>query len=212
MFRWPVFLILVIAGGYQQCAYPSSESALLNKLSILLSSHDNTTILRELASLQHEARQLTYQCSECPFDWYVLGRIEHEIARKSGGLAQLKAARLAKNALTRAARLDIRVAQGDALANLAQLYLETPSWPLSFGDKHKARQLLEEALVIAPQNISVLLVAGQLYLELGQTDKARRYLQMVVDTEPMNNALTHHLKITQASTMLTKINNKLLEQ
>ncbi|WP_188694853.1 hypothetical protein [Bowmanella pacifica] len=191
----------------QQVATP-----LLTQLAASMDEVDDANVLRTLARLQQEAEKYTHQCAQCAINWLVLGRINHELARQSGGLAQLRAARAARDALTRAAHLDVYVADGEALAELALLYLETPPWPLSFGDRRKAKQLIQEALVVGPEHVANHLAAARYYVDSGQTETARQHLLIAVNSAPDNEDPLYFLNLRQASTMLARINSKLLDR
>ena len=42
---------------------------------------------------------------------------------------------------------------GSAYNSLGVLYYKVPGWPVGFGDKAKARELLQKALAINPKGI-----------------------------------------------------------
>lgn len=198
---------LAVPAQAQQLATP-----LLTQLADSMDGTDGEQTQRVLIRLQQEAERYTHQCGDCAVNWLVLGRISHELARQSGGLAQLRAARSARDALTRAAHLDAYVADGEALSELALLYLETPPWPLSFGDAHKAKKLIDEALKVGPDNAANHLAAARYHLEKGQAQTAKKHLLLAVNASPDNDDPLYSLNLRQASTMLAKINSKLLEQ
>jgi tetratricopeptide (TPR) repeat protein len=55
--------------------------------------------------------------------------------------------------LLSAESIDPTVINGAVYTSLGSLYANVPGWPLSFGDKKKARTYLEKAISIAPNDI-----------------------------------------------------------
>jgi len=80
------------------------------------------------------------------------------LAMNLGELAQAEAPSLAAYRLVHevehefktAGELDERLDHAGPARNLGELYFQAPGWPLSIGNKHKAKELLERAVVLAP--------------------------------------------------------------
>jgi tetratricopeptide (TPR) repeat protein len=72
------------------------------------------------------------------------------------GFSMLKAGGVAKSArdrLLEAEKIDPTALQGSIYTSLGSLYAEAPGWPISFGDKDKARAYLQRALELNPNGI-----------------------------------------------------------
>lgn len=72
------------------------------------------------------------------------------------GFSMLKAGGVAKSArdrLLEAEKMDPSAMQGSIYTSLGSLYAEAPGWPISFGDKDKARAYLKHALELNPNGI-----------------------------------------------------------
>ncbi len=57
------------------------------------------------------------------------------------------------------------------------LYYKVPGWPLGFGDKDKARELLLKALALNPKGIDPNFFYGEYLLETRQPAEAVSYLE-----------------------------------
>jgi tetratricopeptide (TPR) repeat protein len=74
-------------------------------------------------------------------------------AGAKGGLGALSIAKAAKRQLEAALELDGSALNGSAYTSLGTLLYKVPGWPIGFGDKQRAEQLLKKALTIDPTGI-----------------------------------------------------------
>lgn len=74
-------------------------------------------------------------------------------AGAKGGLGALSLAKAAKQQLEAALKLDDKALKGSAYTSLGTLYYKVPGWPIGFGDKARAEELLKKALAINPAGI-----------------------------------------------------------
>lgn len=94
-------------------------------------------------------------------------------AGEKSGLGALGLAKQARALLESAIRIDGSVLDGSAYGSLGVLYYKVPGWPLGFGDKAKAGELLKKALAVNPNGID----ANYFYAEyLLETDRAAEAL------------------------------------
>ena len=109
--------------------------------------------------------------------------IESTYAGVKGGIGALKYAKLARKDLEHALSIDASALQGSAYTSLGTLYFKVPGWPIGFGDKEKARELLKKALAINPEGID----ANYFYGEFLRSEKlflsARDYLETALHAE-----------------------------
>jgi tetratricopeptide (TPR) repeat protein len=66
---------------------------------------------------------------------------------------------------------------------LGRLYHMAPGWPISVGNKTKALHHLEKAVEIAPEFFNNRLYLAELYIDIGNRDKAKRELEWMVDKD-----------------------------
>ncbi len=81
------------------------------------------------------------------------GIIKSSYAGKRGGLSALGLVKEARDALERAIKLDGTVLHGSAYTSLGALYYQVPGWPIAFGDRDKARELLQQGLSFNPDGL-----------------------------------------------------------
>lgn len=98
-------------------------------------------------------------------------------AGEKGGLGALGLVKQAKTLYEHAIKIDGQALDGSAYNSLGVLYYKVPGWPLGFGDKDKARELLQRALQINPKGIDANFFYGEFLIENKQTAEAVSYLE-----------------------------------
>jgi tetratricopeptide (TPR) repeat protein len=109
-----------------------------------------------------------------PLVWQAIITSSH--AQYQGLLAAGRSAKTARDELLAALKLDPDAMDGSAYTSLGSLYYKVPGWPLSFGDKDKARQYLQTALRLNPDGIDPNYFYGEFLLESGRKSEAASYL------------------------------------
>jgi len=99
------------------------------------------------------ARQVatTYPNHAEPLVWEAIAL--SSAAKAQGGFGALRKAREARDLLLSAEAIDPTVINGAVYTSLGSLYANVPGWPIGFGDKKKARDYLEKAIAVAPNDI-----------------------------------------------------------
>lgn len=98
-------------------------------------------------------------------------------AGEKGGLGALGLVKQAKTLYEHAIKIDGQALDGSAYNSLGVLYYKVPGWPLGFGDKDRARELLQRALQINPKGIDANFFYGEFLIESKQTAEAVSYLE-----------------------------------
>lgn len=70
--------------------------------------------------------------------------------------------------------------EGSACTRLGSLYYQVPGWPLGFGDRDKARELLGRALEINPHGIDANFFMGDFLYRIGDCEGAGRSLELAL--------------------------------
>ncbi|MEW6705397.1 MAG: tetratricopeptide repeat protein [Pseudomonadota bacterium] len=127
-----------------------------------------------LAAKAHAASQAHPGRSE-PLVWE--GIIVSSWAGEKGGLGALGLVKQAKALYEAAIRIDGKVLDGSAYNSLGVLYYKVPGWPIGFGDKDKARELLQKALTLNPAGLDANYFFAEYLAETGQGEQAVPYLE-----------------------------------
>lgn len=117
-----------------------------------------------------------------PLVWLAI--IESSHAKFAGGLGALDLIKQARQHLLDAEKLDATALDGSVYTSLGSLYAKAPGWPLSFGDKKKARVYLERALVQNPDGIDPNFFYGELLIASGETQRGRESLERALRAPP----------------------------
>ena len=134
-----------------------------------------------LAAKAHKASE-TFPGRSEPLVWE--GIVVSSWAGEKGGLGALSLVKQAKAMYEHAIQIDGKVLDGSAYNSLGVLYYKVPGWPLGFGDKDKARQLLQQALAINPQGIDANYFYAEYLVETKHADDAVPYLERALQASP----------------------------
>jgi len=132
---------------------------------------------KRFESLAAKARQVSESLPGRaePLVWE--GIILSSWAGEKGGLGALPLVKQAKALYEQAIRIDGNALEGSAYNSLGVLYYKVPGWPVGFGDKDKARELLQKALAINPQGIDPNFFFAEYLVETRHPDQAVAYLE-----------------------------------
>lgn len=158
------------------------------------------TVEEAVAELQHEWDVIKYQTAKAdrekryeslaekahkvsesfagrsePLIWE--GIVVSSLAGEKGGLGALSLVKRSKALYETAIQIDGNALDGSAYNSLGVLYYKVPGWPLSFGDKDKAREMIQKALAINPKGIDPNFFYGELLVETKHPDEAVTYLE-----------------------------------
>jgi len=134
-----------------------------------------------LAAKSHKVSE-TYPGRAEPLVWE--GIIVSSWAGEKGGLGALGLVKQAKALYESAIAIDGNALDGSAYNSLGVLYYKVPGWPVGFGDKAKAKELLQKALAINPQGIDPNFFYGEYLVETKQADQAVAYLERAINAPP----------------------------
>lgn len=126
-----------------------------------------------LAAKAHRLTETRPGRSE-PLIWE--GIVVSSLAGEKGGLGALGLAKQAKALFENAIRIDGSALEGSAYNSLGVLYHKVPGWPLGFGDKTKANELLLKALAVNPDGIDPNYFYAEYLVETGRPGEALSYL------------------------------------
>lgn len=164
---------------------------------------ERTRRFEALASRAHQVSETFPQRSE-PLVWE--GIIVSSLAGEKGGLGALGLAKHARSLYEAAIRIDGNVLDGSAYNSLGVLYYKVPGWPVSFGDKAKAEELLRKALAINPQGIDPNFFYGEYLAETKRPAQAIEYLERALQAPPRpGRAVADAGRRAEARALLEKI-------
>ncbi len=112
------------------------------------------------------------------------GIIVSSWAGEKGGLGALSLVKQAKALYESAIAIDGSVLEGSAYNSLGVLYYKVPGWPVGFGDKAKAKELLTKALTLNPKGIDPNFFYGEYLVETKQPQEAIAYLERALQAAP----------------------------
>jgi tetratricopeptide (TPR) repeat protein len=112
------------------------------------------------------------------------GIIVSSLAGERGGLGALSLVKQAKSLYEAAIQIDGNALDGSAYNSLGVLYYKVPGWPVGFGDKAKARELLQKALVLNPKGIDPNYFFAEYLVETRHAPEAVSYLERALQAPP----------------------------
>ncbi|MCZ8252263.1 MAG: hypothetical protein O9318_07320 [Hylemonella sp.] len=127
-----------------------------------------------LADKAHQVSMAHAGRSE-PLVWE--GIIVSSLAGEKGGLGALGLVKQAKALYEQAIAIDGQVLDGSAYGSLGVLYYKVPGWPIAFGSKAKAEDMLKKALAINPAGIDPNFFYGEFLIENDRTAEGVSHLE-----------------------------------
>ncbi|RZL97066.1 MAG: hypothetical protein EOP73_26355 [Variovorax sp.] len=134
-----------------------------------------------LAAKAHKVSE-THPSQAGPLIWE--GIIVSSWAGEKGGLGALGLVKQAKALYESAIAIDGDALDGSAYNSLGVLYYKVPGWPVGFGDKAKAKELLQKALALNPKGIDPNFFYGEYLVETKQPEEAATYLTRAIQAPP----------------------------
>jgi tetratricopeptide (TPR) repeat protein len=104
-------------------------------------------------------------------------------AKVISGWAKLNALKLvgqSKTLLLESIALNPNALHGSAYTSLGSLYYKVPVWPMSFGDKDKAKEYLEKSLEMNPKGIDSNYFYADFLYEQGRYGRAVEYFERAI--------------------------------
>lgn len=142
--------------------------------------------------------------------WIWSGIIKSSFAGAKGGLGALSLAKASKQDLEKAIALDQTSLQGSALTSLGTLYFKVPGWPVGFGDKDKARELLKKALTLNPDGIDPNYFYGLFLMEQKDYSQALAAMEKAKAAAPRpNRALADQGRHAEIDAAIAQIKKKM---
>lgn len=105
------------------------------------------------------------------------GIITSERASMASAFSALGLAKRARDILESAYKIDPARLDAGATTSLGVLYYRVPGFPIGFGDKDKARHLLEQAVKLAPNGLDAWYFYGDFLYAQSEWPKAAEVLQ-----------------------------------
>ncbi len=157
----------------------------------------------QFTALLKKAEQLNQQYPKAaePKIWQAI--ILSTRAAFQSPLDALSALDSAKLLLEQSIKINNRALDGSAYVTLGTLYLLAPSWPFSFGDTEKAKQLLSQAVSINPNGIESNYFYAKYLLSQDMEQEAQKYLEkaLAAPIRPKQKFADLHLKHEVQSTL-----------
>lgn len=112
------------------------------------------------------------------------GIIRSTYAGARGGLGALGEVKKARALFERAIELDPSAMQGSAYTSLGSLYYQVPGFPVGFGSKKKAGEMLQRGLEFNPDGIDSNYFYGDFLLHRGRYEEAVLAFEKAMQAPP----------------------------
>jgi tetratricopeptide (TPR) repeat protein len=132
---------------------------------------------KQMNALGEEADAVAARAPGIPEALIWDGIITSERASMASTFSALGLAKRARDILEQAYNMDPARMDAGATTSLGVLYYRVPGFPIGFGDKAKARQLLEQAVKLAPNGLDAWYFYGDFLYTENQYPKAIEVFQ-----------------------------------
>jgi tetratricopeptide (TPR) repeat protein len=180
--------------------------SLFAALALLVTAHANAGFDEDLAALQQRWATIRYemkgdeqkqqlekliveadqfaQKNADKADGYIWAAVVRgSLAEAVNGLSALSVVKEAKKDLEKALSIDPAAEDGYAYGVLGLLYSKVPS-VIAFGDKKKARELLQKGVEVSPNGMNINYFYAQFLFEQGEYKKALPYIERAAQAQP----------------------------
>lgn len=142
-----------------------------------------------------------------PAIWH--GIVEASYAGAKGGIGALSLAKNARKSLEHALAIDPAALEGSAYTSLGSLYYQVPGWPIGFGDKGKAQELLKQGLALNPNGIDPNYFYGDFLFRSGDYEGAEQVLRKALQATPREGrAVADDGRRREVNELLEKVREK----
>jgi len=149
---------------------------------------DKDIQIKQMAALAERAKTIAQQYQNRPEAAIWLGIIVSEqasMASENGSpFKALSFAKSAREILEPIVKANPGVLDAGAPASLGVLYYRVPGFPIGFGDKTKARQLLQEAIKYAPDGLDANYFYGDFLYEQHEYPEAEQVFKHALSLPP----------------------------
>jgi tetratricopeptide (TPR) repeat protein len=146
---------------------------------------------KQMASLAQRAVQIAKQYENIPDPVVWVGIITSEqasLANDNGSpIKALKFAKRARDILEEVEKTNPETMDAGAPTTLGVLYDRVPGFPISFGDKDRARYYLQEAIRSAPIGLDANFFYGDFLFKLGERSEAAKILERALTLPELSN-------------------------
>jgi tetratricopeptide (TPR) repeat protein len=124
-------------------------------------------------------------------DGYIWAAVARgSLAEAINGMSALGIVKEAKENLEKAIAIDPKAEDAYAYGVLGLMYSKVPGWPISFGDKKKAQELLRKGIELSPDGMNVNYLYAQYLFEQGDYKPALPAIEKAAQATPPREADT----------------------
>lgn len=127
-------------------------------------------------------------------------------ARKSADLGSIKQA---KALFEKAISINDKALNGAGYTSLGVLYGRVPGWPVSFGDKKKAKKNFQKALSISSNDIDTNFLYGEFLINQKEYTQALKYLNIAKSSPARNRPIADAGRLKEIDKAIVQATNKL---
>lgn len=103
------------------------------------------------------------------------GVVRCSLAEVGGKIAALGLVKECRTKLEQSLAIDPGAEEGYAYGVLGTLYAKVPGWPVAFGDKKKADEILLKGVTVAPNGMNTNYFYAKFLYDKGDIERARQY-------------------------------------
>ena len=177
--RWLLALVGVLALSattVAKAAYEDDLHALQERWAVARYQASGDEQKKQLEKLVQDADALIASHGDRADSYIWAAVIRGSLAEMANDLSALGTVKQARGNLEKALALDPQAEDGYAYGVLGLMYSKVPGWPVAFGDKKKAKELLLKGIAIAPNGMNTNYFYAQFLFEQDEYRQARTYI------------------------------------
>lgn len=176
--------LLALAASAAHASFEEDLAALQQRWATIRYEMKGDEQKKQLEKLIAEADVFAQKNADKAEAYIWAGVARGSLAEAINGVSALGIVKQAKTDLEKAIAIDPKAGEGYAYGVLGLMYQKVPGWPIGFGDKKKAKELLLKGLEINPNGMNNNYFYAQFLFEDGEAKKALPYIERAAQATP----------------------------
>lgn len=174
----------LLSATLAKAAYEDDLHALQERWATVRYESSGDEQKKQLESLIKDADALIAKSADRADSYIWAAVIRGSLAEAANNLSALGTVKEARANLEKALSIDPKAEDGYAYGVLGLMYSKVPGWPVAFGDKKKAKELLLKGLEIAPNGMNANYFYAQFLFEQDEYKQAQLYIAKAAQAQP----------------------------
>jgi tetratricopeptide (TPR) repeat protein len=179
-----LFAVALLGSSFARAAYEDDLHTLQERWAAARYQSSGDEQKKQFEALIKDADALAAKNSDRADIYIWAAVIRGSLAEAANNLSALGTVKEARANLEKSLAMDPKADEGYAYGVLGLMYSKVPGWPVAFGDKKKAKELLLKGLEVAPDGMNTNYFYAQFLFEQDEFKQAQLYIDKAAKAKP----------------------------